>query len=247
VVFESLQALGIEPDRISSHSYGEFPALVSAGAWSLDAAIRATHARCLAIKNCQRAQGGMLAAMAPAEVVERACEQLEPRVHVAGYNAPDQVVCGGPQLSLEGLLQRLEQEGYGARLVDAPCPAHTPLMSEIQEPMELALRELQIGPPHIPVLSSVTNRYVADPDEIKRNLVDQLTSPVRYVDQIERLYGEGVTFFVEVGPGQVLTLLHRRILNGRQATAIPTDYQKRDGLQQLLCVKACLEVAGAVE
>src|SRR5690606_36347504 len=137
------------PERISAHSYGEFPALVAAGAWSLEAAVRATHARCVATKLCKHARGSMLASMAPAEVVEQAVPQTDPPVFVAAYNAPDQIVCAGPEEGLQRLAEVLDRQGFASRLVEAPCPAHTPLMQDIREPMARSLREISFSPPRI--------------------------------------------------------------------------------------------------
>jgi acyl transferase domain-containing protein len=247
ILHRSLLALGVVPDRISGHSFGEFPALVAAGAWSFEAAVHVTHARCVAIKMGRHIRGSLLASMAPVEVVEKLRTDFEGQIFISGYNSPDQIVCGGAKDALVEFSRRLELQGFASRIVDAPCPAHTPLMADVKEPMRAALAKVRLLPPTIPLLSSVTNRYVADPVDVKVALVDQLVEPVRYVDQIERLWTEGVRQFVEVGPSQVLTLLHRRILQGKEFLAIPTDYRQRDGMQQLLCVRAALEVVGALD
>ena len=109
------------------------------------------------------------------------------------------------------------------------------------------LDALSIHPPRVPMLSTVTNRYVAEPDEIRSNLAAQLTTPVRYFELVQRIAEEQYTVFVEVGPQQALTRLNRRILEGREvAGIIACDNPKRAGLEQLLHVRALLECVGGL-
>jgi len=246
IVQAALTSLGIRPDVISAHSYGEYPALVAAGAWTMEQAIRITRARCDAIEASEQARGVMLSTTAPPEVVERLTAGIEGTICVANHNAPDQTVVGGQQEAVSELQSRLASEGFENQLLPVPRPFHTPLMADVKEAMRQILQAERILPPRIPLLSSITNRYIADPLDIRAHLVEQLTSPVRYVDLITRLADEGVTVFVEVGPRQVLTRLHRRILAERDAAIIACDNPKRPGIEQLCRVQALLECAGVL-
>ena len=246
IVLASLKSLGVEPDCVSGHSYGEFPALVAAGAWSFEAAARATRARCDAIESSPEAKGIMLSVADEPSVVERLGADFQGRLHISVHNAVDQIVISGEEAVVLAMAERLKAEDIVTRVLAAPRPFHTPLMEQTKAPLAKALAEIELVPPAIPILSSVTNRYVAEPDEIRNNLVSQMTQPVHYHELIERLAEEGTDLFVEVGPHQILTKLHRRILVGRDVTCVGSDMPKRSGLRQLLHVRACLEVAGAI-
>ena len=245
-VLTALTALGIKPDRVSGHSYGEFPALFASGAWSFEAAARATRARCSAIDASAEARGIMLSVAASPDVVERVKDDLSGELHISVRNAPDQIVVAGEEKAVLNLADRLKGENVVTRVLAAPRPFHTPLMTPTKAPLAKALESIDIEPPVVPVLSSVTNRYVAEPSEIRKNLVAQMTQPVHYDQLIQRLAAEGTNVFVEVGPHQILTKLHRRILADQQVVTIAADQPKRNGLRQLLHVQACLECVGAV-
>lgn len=247
ILYSALVELGIRPDRISSHSYGEFPALLAAGAWTFEADVLATHARCQVVEQCKHAQGGMLSVAAAMDEVERLCREMGDRVHVANWNAPRQTVVGGDHAALDEFEKRLRAEGIAARRIPVPRPFHTPLMSEVKEPFRKALQHIPLQPPRIPLLSSVSNRYVAEPDEIRDNLASQMATNVRYVELVRRLADEGVGLFVEVGPNQVLTGLHRKILEGRPVALVASDHRKSGGIEPLLYVRACAEVIGALD
>ncbi len=240
IVDASLRALGIEPDRISGHSYGEYPALLAAHAWTVETAIRATRVRCEAIEASRGSCGAMLSVLLAAPALEKICRALGGALYLANYNAPQQTVVGGSTPDIQRLAARLQAEGVTARVLAVPRPYHTPLMAETKLALRQGLEPLPIRPPRAPLLSSVTNGYVAEPAEIKANLVEQMTAPVRYVELIERLVGEGVGALVEVGPGGVLSGLHRAIVGPRPVAVLAADDRKQGGLRPLLAVRACL-------
>ena len=127
--------------------------------------------------------------------------------------------------------------------IAVPCPYHTPLLAASQPALRQSIGALPLALPRTPILSSVTNRYVSDPAEIRENLVAQLVAPVRYCEQIQRLADEGIRMFIEVGPQQVLTRLNKQILAGRDALTIACDHPQR-GLEQLDRVVAMWECYG---
>lgn len=252
IVHAALRAIGVVPDRVAGHSFGEFPALIASGAWTFEAAVRATHARCSAIEACPSARGIMMSVGVTAEALAGFLGGLEGKITISVRNAPDQLVVGGDEASVHELERRLKEKQLFTRVLPAPRPFHTPLMASVKAPFGAAIQEIPLQPPTTPLLSSVTNRYVADPEDIRHNLVEQMTDPVHYDALVTRLANDGVSAFVEAGPHQVLTKLHRRILegrtvDGRAVTCIGGDQPKRNGLRQLVNVRACLEVAGAFE
>ncbi|HLA85127.1 MAG TPA: KR domain-containing protein [Thermoguttaceae bacterium] len=247
IVYRSLAALGIEPDVVAGHSYGEFPALVAAGAWDFENAVRGTRARCAAIEACRDVTGQMLTVAAPGDVVERACRELGGQAYPANYNSPSQTVVGGTAEDVARLEAKLTAEKIACKVIPVPRPFHTPLMDPVRGPLAEGLRPIVFHAPTVPMVSSVTNRPVGGPEETRANLVAQMTSPVRYVELIEQLADSGVRAMVEVGPRQVLSGLHGKILAGRDVAVIGCDEKTATGVSRLLAVEACLDVLGLID
>lgn len=245
----TLREAGITPDVISDHSFGEYAALVSSGAWSLADAIRATKARCDAIQGLSADSGAMWAASAPRKTVADLIAKLRlvSTAFVGNHNAPDQTVISGRTDACRELATSLAESGYQTKQLAVPAPFHSPLMSSVRPSLRESLKELRIHPPRLPLLSSVTNRYVADPLDIRENLVEQLERPVEFVDLVRRLVDDGVTALVEVGPGQVLTRLSRRILDESDVFVMGCDHAKTPGAISLARLTAALECIGAFE
>ncbi len=189
----------------------------------------------------------MLSVAATGTLVERLCRQVGGNVFAANYNAPDQTVVGGDEESISRLEAQLKADKVPYRRLAVPRPFHTPLMADTQAPLAAGLAPIAMTAPRVPVLSTVTNRLVASPDEMRANLVAQMTSPVRYVDLIGQLADLGVRALVEVGPHQVLTGLHQKILADRDLVSMACDDKNRGGLARLLAVQACLDAQGLLE
>ncbi|HEX3725222.1 MAG TPA: beta-ketoacyl synthase N-terminal-like domain-containing protein, partial [Pirellulales bacterium] len=247
IMFRALSAMDIRPAVISAHSYGEFPALVAAGAWSVEQAIGATRARAKAIEsNWSGPESQMVSTTATLEAVQRELRGLAD-VYLSHHNAPDQTVVAGRATNVRQLAERLRGQGFDIRPLAVPRPFHTPLMAAAQEPFRRALATTWIVPPRIPLVSNVSGQLVEDADQIRGNLVNQLIAPVHYVPLVEQLVCEQPTALVEVGPQQVLTRLNRRIIAGDAAVSIASDVPKRSSLEQLCRVRAQLECAGALD
>ena len=231
--------LGIQPDLVAGHSYGEFAALTAADAWDVEGVVTAARARYDAIEATPTARGTLMATTAPPHVIEQTAAALAERTYLANFNAPDQTVVGGSPAALAQLSQLLNAAGHKSQVLSVPCPYHTPLLEGAGAILKRTLDTLRMRPPRVPLLSTVTNRYVAEPDDIRANLAAQLTTPVRYVDLIHRIAEEQDTVFVEVGPQQALTKLNRRILDGENIVGvIACDNAKQPGVEQLYCVRA---------
>ncbi len=241
IVYAAVMNRQIRPALVLGHSYGEYAALFAAGAWDLETALVVTRARCDGIQRCSTGRGRLLATTAEPDVVARIGARLVGKVFVANHNAPDQTVVGGSIEALQQLAELLRAESYQTRQLAVPCPFHTPLMRDAAAPLRQALLTAEIRAPQVPMVSVVTNRPVHTPDEIRANLIAHLTTPVRYVDLIRSIADECETVFVEIGPGQILTRLHERILDGHDAVWIATDHVKRPGCEQIDSVQALLE------
>ena len=247
IVFAAARSLGLQPQRVGGHSFGELAAMVAAGCWTFEEAVRATSARCQAIDACTRSNGIMLSTSAPATTVEKLLQETDGAAWISHRNAPEQTVVGGEDAPVRQIAARLEQDGFKTLLLDVPAAFHTPLMEEVRQPFGEALAGIRIDPPMIPLISSVTNRFVADPDDIRENLVVQMTQPVNYTDLLDRLVADHVDVIVETGPKHVLTGLHRKSLADSSVLTVGCDHPKRDSMQQLLSARACMEVAGALD
>ncbi|MBN1908410.1 MAG: ACP S-malonyltransferase [Pirellulales bacterium] len=246
IMLRAVESLGVAPAYVAGHSFGEFPALVATGVWTVDESVRATLARCDAIEACPEIHGRMLATSAEPERVERLCAAIG-HVYPAAYNGPRQTVAAGRVDAVEELARRLETAGHGSRVLAVPRPFHTPLLQAAVEPLRRGLASIDVRPPRVPLLGTVTGTLLSDPAEIRENLVRQMTTPICHVDVIRRLAAERVDVLIEVGPRQVLTGLSLKILPDDGPIAIASDPPREDGLSQLLVVQACLETLGAFD
>jgi acyl transferase domain-containing protein/3-hydroxymyristoyl/3-hydroxydecanoyl-(acyl carrier protein) dehydratase len=245
LMYRVLTAGGFRPDIISAHSYGEFPALVAAGALTLADAVHATRERTRSVESRESTRGSLLSTTAPLEMVETLLTHFAGGAALASHNAPDQTVIGGREDAIEGMKRLLEAEGFATRVLAVPRPYHTPLLAEAQQPFRAALAQVPLRDPVLPLLSSVSLQVARTADDVRRNLVDQLVTPVRYVQLVRQLADDGATVFVEVGPNRVLTRLNQRILAGRTATVTASDVAQQPGREGILRVQTLLDLVGA--
>lgn len=258
IMFAAVSSLGFTPDRFCGHSFGELAALVATKAWTFQDAVLATRARCDAISQYAASAGQLVSTSAPADVLIRLCREVSQQpglgsITVSHVNSQDQTVAGGDPTAVQALAAKVAEQGYKSKVLNVPAAFHTPLMEAVRQPFGDALATIKLLPPRTPLFSSVTNRYVADPLSIRENLAAQMTQPVLWQSLAERLQSEGPCVFVEVGPRQVLTGLHKRIFADVPADAanhvlcVGSDHPKRPGMEQLLHVQAACEVAGLDE
>lgn len=248
VAWRTLQQLGFAPDIVASHSFGEFPALVAGGAWSLAAAARATRARADAVEQFGPRDGAMLSVIADRSAVDEVLGGFRDRVWICAENAPEQFVVGGRSGDVDAVESLLEARGVKSKRIAVPSPFHTPLLAAAADRLATVIDTLPIEPPRVPTFGSTTAALLGDAAAIRASLVAQMTQPVRWIDTVLRLHERGVRTFVEVGPSGVLTGLTRRILAGREGVRfVQFDQRGRssrgDTLQRLA---AQLAAAGAV-
>jgi len=236
-----LEALGIRPDRICGHSFGEYAALSAAGSCSLEQIIRITRQRTLALEANIDQRGALVSLHAPASRIETLISTAAQPVSITHCNAPQQTVVGGTYQAVAQFSELAEAAGITGHLLSVPCAFHTPLMAQAQRQFQQALQQETLLPVTTPLLSSVTNRYLADPSDLRDNLVQQMVQPVCYLEMIERLASEGVNLFIEIGPQQVLTRLNSQILTGSEHLCLATDEPGQTPAQQTLRLQVQLE------
>lgn len=209
-------ALGEEfqPDMVAGHSLGELSALTAAGALSFEDGLRLVSARAEAMqKACEVKPSTMAAVIALAdEKVEEVCAGIDGVVVAANYNCPGQVVISGEVESVQAACVALKEAGAKRALpLNVSGAFHSPMMEPARAELQKAIEATEFHTPRCAVYQNVDAQPHTDPVEIKQNLIAQLTSPVRWTQSVERMCADGATAFEELGPGQVLQGLIKKI------------------------------------
>jgi [acyl-carrier-protein] S-malonyltransferase len=211
-VLEGIKARGIKPDFVVGHSVGEFAALAAAGALKVEEAIELVRERGLAMAEAAKKNPGSMAAILGLddETVERICRRIL-NVWPANYNCPGQVVVSGEHLAVDEACDAATSEGARRAVKLRVSGAfHSPLVAKAADRLRPALEKVKFNEPAAPFMSTVTAR-MENARRVGPLLVDQLTAPVRFTQAAQALMKEGVNTFVEVGPGNVLSGLVKRI------------------------------------
>ena len=219
----ALQEAGVRPDFIAGHSYGEFPALVAAGAWDLNAAVKATIHRTQAVEGTGITNAAMVSTTATSDTVNELIQKLHIPCDIACYNAPDQTIVAGRISDLDQLSEELKTGGYASRTIRVPMPYHSRLMQAAGRPLASALAQIPINTPEIRFISCCSCRPLDTPEEIRMNLVAQLTDPVRWETLVETLIASDTGILIESGPRQILTRLNRSIIDERSVIHLALD------------------------
>ncbi len=212
------------PDMTAGHSLGEFSALVAAGALPFEDGLKLVYKRALAMqKACEAEPSTMAAVLAlPDEKVEEICASIDEVVVPANYNCPGQIVISGSLNGVELACEKMKEAGAKrALLLKVGGAFHSPLMEPARLELREAIEETTFSVPVCPVYQNVSTIGESDPAVIKANLVDQLTSPVKWTQSVQNMIADGATEFVELGPGNVLQGLISKInkevsVSGRQ-------------------------------
>ena len=203
-----------QPDMVAGHSLGEFSALVAAGAMDWEDGLRLVAIRAREMQKCCEKVPGTMAAIIklPDEVIEQVCAGI-PGVVPANFNSPGQVVISGEEQAVDTACEQLKAAG-AKRAIKLPVSGafHSPLMEPARTELAGAIEATPFHAPRCPIYQNVTAQATTDPEEIKANLLKQLTSPVRWTQSVRNMREAGATHFVELGPGEVLQGLVRRIL-----------------------------------
>lgn len=214
---------GFRPDMVAGHSLGEFSALAAAEAISFEDALRLVYIRATQMQLCCEKVPGTMAAIVglPDEKVEEICASCEGLVIPANYNCGGQVVISGEKTAVEQACEKAKAEGAKRALPLAVSGAfHSPLMEPARVELGKAIEETKIVEPICPIYQNVTAQAVTDPDTIKKNLLAQLTSPVRWTQSVRNMLADGADYFMEIGPGTVLQGLVKRISAGTEGITI---------------------------
>ena len=203
-----------KPEMVAGHSLGEFSALVAAGALTFEDGLKLVSQRAMAMqKACEITPSTMAAVLGLEDkVVEDICEQTEGVVVAANYNCPGQLVISGETTAVERACEALKAAGAKRALILPVGGAfHSPMMEPAREELAAAIEKTQFTAPVCPVYQNVPATAVTNPDEIKQNLIIQLTAPVKWTQSVQNMIADGATLFTEVGPGNVLQGLVKKI------------------------------------
>lgn len=214
---------GFRPDMVAGHSLGEFSALAAAEAISFEDALRLVYIRATQMQLCCEKVPGTMAAIVglPDEKVEEICSSCEGIVIPANYNCGGQVVISGEKTAVEQACEKAKAEGAKRALPLAVSGAfHSPLMEPARVELGRAIEETRIVEPICPIYQNVSAQAVTDPQTIKKNLLAQLTSPVRWTQSVRNMLADGADYFMEIGPGTVLQGLVKRISAGTEGITI---------------------------
>jgi [acyl-carrier-protein] S-malonyltransferase len=205
-----------KPEMTAGHSLGEFSALVTAGALSFEDGLRLVSKRAQAMQKACEAQSSTMAAIVGLtdDVVEQVCTEIDGIVVAANYNCPGQLVISGAVDAVNQACELLKAKGAKRALILPVGGAfHSPLMQPAREELAAAIEATDIHKPVCPVFQNVDAKPQTDPIIIKKNLIAQLTGPVRWTQTVKNMVAEGATSFTELGPGKVLQGLVGKIDN----------------------------------
>ncbi|RYJ52815.1 [acyl-carrier-protein] S-malonyltransferase [Flavobacterium petrolei] len=203
-----------KPEMVAGHSLGEFSALVANGALSFEDGLKLVSQRALAMqKACEIKPSTMAAVLGLADnIVEEVCASIDGIVVAANYNCPGQLVISGETSAVEKACEAMKAAGAKrALLLPVGGAFHSPMMEPAREELAAAIEETTFSTPICPVYQNVTAKAVSDPSEIKKNLIIQLTAPVKWTQSVQQMIADGATLFTEVGPGKVLAGLIGKI------------------------------------
>lgn len=208
------------PDMVGGHSLGEFSALVACGAVDFESALRLVAVRASEMQKCCEANPGGMAAIIglPNEKVEEICAGTSGIVIPANYNCNGQVVISGEKQAVEAACEAMKAAGAKRALPLSVSGAfHSPLMEAARVELGKAIEKTEVRTPSCPIYQNVTAKPETDPARIKDNLLQQLTSPVKWTQTVENMLADGATTFRELGPGNVLQGLIKRIASSAGA------------------------------
>ncbi len=225
IAFKSVE--GIRPEMVAGHSLGEFSALVANGTLSFESGLQLVKLRAEAMqKACEKNPSTMAAVLGlPDEKVAEVCNQVQSEIDEivvpANYNCPGQLVISGSIKGIEVACERLKAAGAKRAL---PLPVggafHSPLMEPARKELKQAIETTTFHAPSCPVYQNVVARGVIDRDEIKQNLIDQLTGAVKWTQCVQAMIEDGATRFIECGPGKVLQGLILKINKSVQVEGV---------------------------
>lgn len=214
VIMSKLLGDNFKPTLVAGHSLGEFSALTAVGALDFESALKLVSARAMAMQKACEAQPSTMAAILGLadDVVEDICAKVQGVVVAANYNCPGQLVISGEIEAVESACELAKEAGARRALVLPVGGAfHSPLMEPARAELAAAIEATDFNTPICPVVQNSVAKAVSEPSEIKQNLIDQLTAPVKWTQSVQQMIASGVTDYVECGPGKTLQGLVKKI------------------------------------
>lgn len=214
VILAKVMGDAFQPEMVAGHSLGELSALVTNGVLTFEDGLTLVSKRAMAMQKACEIQASTMAAVIGLEdvVVEETCAAIDGVVVAANYNCPGQLVISGEVKAVEQACEILKEKGAKMAIILPVGGAfHSPMMEPAREELAAAIEATVFSTPSCPVYQNVTASAVTDPAEIKKNLMIQLTAPVKWTQSIQQMISDGATEFIEVGPGKVLQGLMRKI------------------------------------
>ncbi|AMR30690.1 malonyl CoA-acyl carrier protein transacylase [Mucilaginibacter sp. PAMC 26640] len=205
---------GFEPEMVAGHSLGEFSSLVATGALSFEDGLRLVAARANAMQKACEIQPGTMAAILALDdfTVEDICHQVSDVVVPANYNCPGQLVISGSIAGIDAACEKMLAAGAKRALkLNVGGAFHSPLMEAARVELQDAIIKTEFNVPACPVYQNIDAKPHTDVEDIKKNLIAQLTGPVRWTQTVEQMLRDGATSFTEVGPGKVLQGLVKKV------------------------------------
>ncbi|MCG9972277.1 ACP S-malonyltransferase [Christiangramia crocea] len=222
VILSKVLGDNFKPDMVAGHSLGEFSALVANRVLSFEDGLKLVSQRAQAMqKACEIKPSTMAAVLGlEDEMVESVCAETEGIVVAANYNCPGQLVISGDYDAVERACENLKERGARrAMILPVGGAFHSPLMEPARKDLAAAIENTNFSDPICPVYQNVSTFAVNDPEEIKKNLVFQLTAPVKWTQSVQNMIKDGATEFIEVGPGKVLQGLVKKIDRGMETSS----------------------------
>ncbi len=223
-VILALTAEDFNPDMVAGHSLGEFSALVANGVLTFEDGLKLVSQRAQAMQEACEINPSTMAAILglPDEKVEEVCASITEEIVVpANYNCPGQLVISGSNKGIEIACEKMKEAGAKRAL---PLPVggafHSPLMEPARQNLQEAILATEFSNPSCPVYQNVSTTAVTDVEEIKKNLIAQLTAPVKWTQSVQNMVADGATEFVECGPGKVLQGLVKKIHREAEVSSI---------------------------
>ena len=213
-ILAKLLGESFKPEMVAGHSLGEISALTAVGVLSFEDGLNLVSKRALAMQAACEAEPSTMAAILGLEndVVEDICAKVDGIVVAANYNCPGQLVISGAVDAINDACEQLKEAGARRALVLPVGGAfHSPLMEPARAELAKAIEATTFNTPTCPIYQNVTASAITNPDEIKENLVAQLTAPVRWTQTMQQMIADGVSSFTEVGPGKVLQGLVKKV------------------------------------
>jgi acyl transferase domain-containing protein/NAD(P)H-dependent flavin oxidoreductase YrpB (nitropropane dioxygenase family) len=233
--FRLFESLGLKPDAVAGHSFGEYVALCAAGAMSETTLLRLAECRArLILEAAGGTPGTMAAADSDGEAVARAIRSID-SVWIANLNSPKQTIIAGTVEGIASASEALRAAGVNVSPVAVSCAFHSPVVAGAREPLRAQLRAAGLQPAQRIVFSNtLAAPYPSAPDAMADLLADHLARPVNFCGEIEAMYEQGARIFIELGPRSTLTSLVGQTLEGRPHAAVAIDSPGRPALVQLL-------------